>query len=82
MILDAIPGRRRRGDVFDRAALRFALNARPAASQGEAPAGAIENMRILESIQKEQYKVGFGPPDRRNHSGLNPNLETAFTQNT
>ena len=33
-----------RGDVFDRPALRFALNARPTASQGEAPARAIENM--------------------------------------
>ena len=52
MILERILGRPRRGDVFDRAALRFALNARPAASQGEAPAGAIENMRILENIQK------------------------------
>jgi hypothetical protein len=80
MSLEALLGQPRRGDVFDRAALRFALNARPAASQGEAPAGAIENMRILKSKQKEQYKVGFGPPDRRNYSGLKPKLETAFTQ--
>jgi len=35
-----------RVDVFDRAALGFALNARPATSQDEAPVGAIENIRF------------------------------------
>jgi hypothetical protein len=30
---------------FDRPALRFTLNARPPASQGEAPARAIKNMK-------------------------------------
>jgi hypothetical protein len=62
----------RRGDVFDRAALRFALNARPTASQGEAPASAIENMKILEEQQIGENIVGFGLAGLSDQGPLNP----------
>lgn len=50
--------RRERARQFsDRLALRFALNARPTASQGEAPARAIGKTKFQEEMTK--HSQGF-----------------------
>lgn len=69
----------RRGGFSDRPALRFAQNARPTASQGEAPARAIGkteerrvHAKILDQTDRSET-INRGEPHK---------LETVFTQNT
>jgi len=80
MISRAGTGRDGGAPMFsDRAALRFALSARPTASQGEAPASAIENMKIQEEGTRRQRRVWTGPLEH--FSKPNPDLENiAYTK--
>ena len=80
MNLDSLTRRDGPGRFADRLALRFAQNARPTASQGEAPAKVIGKTRFQEERQV-QLKI-MDQTDRRRLTGATHNLETAFTQNT
>ena len=72
----------RRDDISDRPVLRFALSARPTASQGEAPARAIGNMEFQEETKDRVKTPPIRSIDSSYRRGIIPQVETTFTQNT
>ncbi len=75
MIFEPVGGRIGTAMLRRRPALRFALNARPTASQDEAPARATPQHGIRgKKTETEKY--------RHSTSRILPSPETTFTQNS